>query len=497
MATKQPNILFILVDDLGWRDTGFYGSSFYETPNIDKLCSESLTFTDAYAACPVCSPTRASILTGKYPATVGVTNYIDWKSGNHPAKGKLVDVSYFRELPLTERSLARSLRNHGYATWHVGKWHLGDKPCYPEHHGFELNIGGCAQGTPGKNGHFSPWNIESLRDVDVPPGTYLSDYLTDKAIELLRSHASEERPFFLNLWYYAVHAPVQGKPEKVEKYKQKAHRLGLDKEDPFETGNFYPAEHLKDKRIRRRKFQSDPSFAAMVETLDDNVGRVLTTLDELQLSDNTLVIFTSDNGGLNSANVSPTSNAPLSEGKGWMYEGGVREPLAVRWPGTVEPGRKTDALITSPDFYPTLLDVAGIPQMPDQHCDGESFYPLLCGESWQRSAPLFWHYPHYGNAGSTPGCSIRKGDWKLLEFFEDEHVELYNLRDDIGETNDRSADEPGIASDLVAELHAWQKRVLARKPTANPDYVPWDKSEPSGHSSTVRADALRVPQKTN
>ena len=480
MGRQQPNILFILIDDLGWRDLSCYGSTFYETPNIDRLCGQGLKFTNAYAACPVCSPTRASILTGKYPATVGVTNYIDWKGGNHPAKGKLVDVSYFRELPLTERSLARTLQQNGYATWHVGKWHLGDKPCYPQHHGFDINIGGCAQGTPGRGGHFSPWEIEALKDVDVPDGTYLSDYLTDRAIELLESQKDDDKPFFLNMWYYAVHAPVQAKPEKIAKYEKKAKKLGLDKVDPFVTGGFYSADHIKHKRIKRRIVQSDPAFAAMVESLDENVGRLLEALEASGKAEETLVVFTSDNGGLSSANVSPTCNAPLAEGKGWMYDGGVREPLFVRWPGVVQEGTTTEALVSSPDFYPTLLDAAGLPHQPEQHCDGESFFDLLAGRAWSRNEPLFWHYPHYSNAGCTPGASIRDGDWKLVEFFEDSRIELYNLAEDIGEENDLAVSRPEKASELRDKLHAWQQKVLAKLPAANPDFVDYPDREGPG-----------------
>jgi arylsulfatase A-like enzyme len=415
---EKPNILFILIDDMGWMDLGCYGSTFYETPNIDRLSKDGLIFTQAYAACPVCSPTRASILTGKYPATVGVTSHIDHTGKNHPLRGKLMEVSYFRELPLTEKTLARALEEKGYRTWHVGKWHLGNRPCYPDRHGFEVNIGGCEFGQP-KHGYFSPWNLPVLKGDDVPEGTYLTDYLTDKAMDLIKENKESDDPFFLNLWYYSVHTPIQAKSEKIEKYKAKARDMGLDQSSPFVEGPFFPAENKKDQRICRRTVQSDPVYAAMIESLDENIGRLMALLKELEMEENTIVVFTSDNGGLATGEGSPTCNTPLAEGKGWKYEGGIREPLLVKWPGKIAPGSRTAEPVTSPDFYPTLLEAVGLDLIPEQHCDGESFLPLLQGKSWTRSNPLFWHFPHYGNQGDTPGCAVREGDWKLIEFFED------------------------------------------------------------------------------
>jgi len=321
---NNPNILFILLDDLGWKDLACCGSEFYETPNLDRLASEGLRFTNAYAACPVCSPTRASLLTGKYPATVGITDWIDWDGSTHPARGKVVDVPYLKNLPLSEHSLARALNEGGYQTWHVGKWHLGGEGHLPQDHGFEVNIGGCQQGSPYPGGYFSPWEIEALKDADTPEGVYLTDYLTDRAIELMRE--KDHRPFFLNLWYYTVHTPIEAKAEKIRKYEGKAKEMGLDKMQVFEEGDHFPCEHKKTSRIRRRLVQSDPVYAAMIESLDENVGRLLAAVEESGEAENTLVIFTSDNGGLATAEGSPTCNAPLAEGKGWMYEGGTREP---------------------------------------------------------------------------------------------------------------------------------------------------------------------------
>jgi arylsulfatase A-like enzyme len=473
----KPNIVFILIDDMGWKDLSCYGSSFYETPNIDSLARDGLSFTDAYAACPVCSPTRASILTGKYPATVGVTNFIG--GANHPTAGRLVEVPYFRELPRTEKTLARALAERGYDAWHVGKWHLGGFASYPDKQGFHVNIGGCEWGLP-KQGYFSPFGNPVLEEP-AEDGTYLTDYLTDKAVELIRNRRGSDRPFYLNMWYHSVHTPIQAKEEKIAKYRQKAERLGLTERDPFVKGGRFPCEHKKDKHIQRRTFQSDPVYAAMIESLDENIGKILATLRETGEWENTIVVFTSDNGGLATAEGSPTCNTPLSEGKGWMYEGGTREPLIMTWPAMIKPGTETPEPVTSPDFYPTLLEAAGIAPIPEQHVDGYSFLPLLRGEEWSRPAPLMWHYPHYGNQGGTPGCSIRDGDYKLIEFFEDGHEELYNLRDDIGEERNLIEEMPGKAAAMRERLHSWQESIMARIPSPNPDYEPWNDREPCAH----------------
>lgn len=466
---QKPNILFILTDDLGWRDLGVYGSIFYETPNLNRLAAQGMRFTDAYAACPVCSPTRASIMSGKYPATVGITDWIDWGGRIHPARGRLVDVPYLKQLPQSETSLARALKEGGYATWHVGKWHLGDEGHLPQDHGFEVNVGGCHYGSPGPGGYFSPWTIPPLADADVPEGTYLTDYLTDQAIDLIRN--KDDRPFFLNFWYYTVHTPIQAKPEKIAKYEAKARAMGLDKLRTFEEGLFYPTEHKRELRIQRRLVQSDPVYAAMIESLDENIGRLLDVLAATGELANTLIVFTSDNGGLATSEGSPTCNTPLAEGKGWMYEGGTREPLLVVWPDVVEAGSTCDVPVTSPDFYPTLLEAAGLPPRPEQHVDGCSFLPLLHGgESLAREA-IFWHYPHYGNQGGTPGSSMRMGDYKLIEFFEDGRLELYNLRQDISEDHNLVAEEPERVAQMQAALAAWRQQVEAKIPQPNPDWV--------------------------
>jgi arylsulfatase A-like enzyme len=427
-----------------------------------------MRFTDAYASCPVCSPTRASVLSGKYPATVGVTDWIDWGKHVHPARGKLIDVPYVDHLPLEEKSLASALKEGRYNTWHMGKWHLGGKLYYPDEHGFDVNVAGCHWGMP-FNGYFSPYDIPTLENG--PEGEYLTDRLTDEAIRLIEQN--DGKPFFLNLWYYSVHIPIQAKPEYIERFESKAKAMGLDRVEPFEEGDFFPCEHKKDRRIVRRLIQSDPAYAAMVYGLDENIGRLFEAIDRAGQAENTVVIFTSDNGGLATAEGSPTSNAPLSEGKGWMYEGGTREPLIVRWPGVVEPGSQCSVPVTSTDFYPTMLQAAGLDLMPEQHCDGVSLLPLLKGAGTLDREAIFWHYPHYGNQGGTPGSSVRAGDHKLIEFFEDGHVELYDLREDIGEERDLAQAEPRLAQQLQEMLADWREKVKAKIPQPNPDYVPW------------------------
>ncbi|HET8590468.1 MAG TPA: sulfatase [Nakamurella sp.] len=455
-TVSPPNIVFILIDDMGWRDLGCYGSTFYETPRIDALARQGALFTDAYAAAPICSPTRASILSGKYPARVGMTQFV----GGHGV-GKLLDVPYFPFLPMSEFSLARALRDGGYQTWHVGKWHLGMRRTWPDQHGFDVNIGGCEWGHP--QSYVSPYHCPTL--TDGPGGEYLTDRLTDEAIALIER--AGDRPFFLNFWHYAVHIPIVSPPELVTKYRRKVADHGLDRVQPFSDGGPIPVWHNREAHITRRTVQSDPDYAAMVENLDTNVGRLLDALDRCGKADNTIVIFTSDNGGLSTAEGSPTCNLPLAEGKGWVEEGGVREPLIVRWPGTVPPGTRVAEPVTSPDFYPTLLAAAGLPPRPAQAVDGVDFMPALTGGPFHRG-PIFWHYPHYSNQGGTPCAGIRDGHWKLIHFFEDGRDTLYDLSTDLGEQHDVSAAEPAVAAELWATLQGWMREVDARVPEPNP-----------------------------
>lgn len=461
---NRPNIILVLMDDLGWRDLSCYGSTFYETPNLDKLARQGMRFTNAHAACPVCSPTRASIMSGKYPANVGCTNYIDHGKG-HPAKARLIDAPYVKELPITETSLATALRDGGYQTWHVGKWHLGLEQNWPLKHGFDINIGGCQMGHPWK-GYFSPYNIPTL--PEGPEGEYLTSRLTDEAVKLIRNK-TPAKPFFLNFWHYAPHTPIQAPQHLVDKYKEKAKRLRLDLINPFVESDAFPKDPTGTRPIKRRVIQSDPAYAAMMETIDDSIGALMQVLDEIGEADNTIFIFTSDNGGLATSEGSPTCNAPLAEGKGWMYEGGTREPLIVRWPAKITADSTCTEPMTSPDFYPTLLEAAGLPLRPDQHQDGVSIMPMLTGKPQVRG-PIFWHYPHYGNQGGTPGSSVRDGDWKLIEFFEDNRLELYNLRKDESESNNLADAEPQIRDRLHSLLKQWRDKMNAKYPTPNPDW---------------------------
>lgn len=439
------NVVVILVDDLGWADIGLNGSTFYETPHIDALGRDGVNYRNAYASAPVCSPTRASLLTGKYPARVGVTQFI-----NGFGHGALRDVPYCRELPGDEFSLARALKGGGRATWHVGKWHLGPKRTWPKNHGFDVNIGGCDSGQP--DTYWSPYRIPTLDDG--PAEEYLTDRLTDEAISLIDS--AGDQPFFLNLWHYAVHTPIQAPPALVSKYREKAARLGLDRVEPIVVGEHQPYSHRSHLRVARRTVQSDPAYAAMIENLDTNVGRLVAALDERGLRESTLIVFTSDNGGLATAEGSPTTNAPLREGKGWLEEGGLRVPFIVNLPGTVPALGDVDDVFTSPDLYPTVLEAAGLDPLPDQHVDGMSAWARWAGE---RDAidrgPVFWHYPHYSNQGGSPSAAVRVGRFKLIRAFDGGAEQLFDVVADPGESMEVSDAHPDISEELSLLLEEW------------------------------------------
>jgi arylsulfatase A-like enzyme len=450
-AAQKPNVVFILADDLGWADLGCYGSTFYQTPNLDRLAKEGTRFTDAYAACNVCSPTRASILTGKYPARLHLTDWLPGRSSR--PQDKLLAPVILQHLPLEEVTLAEALKAGGYSTCFIGKWHLGGPGFYPEQQGFDINIGGCDKGHPPS--YFSPYNIPTL--PDGPKGEYLNERLTDEALKFLEKASRQDKPFLLYLAHYAVHTPLQAKPESIEKYKARAADL------PKRAG----PEFINDSGHRVRQVQDHPVYGAMVESLDESVGRVLSQLQKLGLETNTIVFFTSDNGGLSTAEGWPTSNLPLRAGKGWPYEGGVREPLLVKWPGVTQPGSICRQPVISADFYPTILEMAGLAPRPAQHVDGVSVVSLLRGGTLP-SRPLFWHYPHYSNQGGKPDGAVREGDWKLIEWFEDNQVELYNLKSDPGEQHNLAAEQAETATALREKLHAWREAVGAQMPTPNP-----------------------------
>jgi arylsulfatase A-like enzyme len=452
-ANRRPNFVFILADDLGWSDLGAFGSTFYETPHCDRLATEGMRFTNAYAACPVCSPTRASILAGKYPARMATT---DWFGAPQPdsvdrhwTKDKpLLPAPYEEQLPLEEVTLAEALHEGGYRTFFAGKWHLGGEGFFPEDQGFEINRGGHDRGSP-PGGYFSPYKNPKLEDG--PEGEYLPLRLASETVQFIEAHRDE--PFLAYLSFYSVHTPLETRSDLKAKYTQKAATID-------------PALPRWGKEGERevRLVQDHAVYAGMVEAMDTAVGTVLDALDRLGLAGNTVVIFMSDNGGLSTSEGHPTSNLPLRAGKGWLYEGGIREPLIIRWPGVVKPGTQCDVPVTSTDFYPTMLEMAGLPWRSEQHVDGVSLMPLLMGRGSLPPRSLYWHYPHYGNQGGSPGAAIRDGDYKLIEFFEDSRLELYDLRTDIGETRNLAAGMPEKVQILADKLHAWQRDVGARFP---------------------------------
>jgi arylsulfatase A-like enzyme len=431
------NVVFIFADDLGARDLGCYGSTFYETPNLDRLASQGAKFTQAYAACPVCSPTRAALMTGKYPARTGVTDFI---GGSR--KGRLLPAPYAHQLALNEFTLAEAFKEAGYVTGMAGKWHLGGKGYEPEKQGFDEAESADPLGWNGK----------------IDRGERVAEF----AEKFLQKHHAE--PFFLYLPHNLVHIPLLASETLTEKYRRKAAALR-----PVTEADRYRAQG----QSRDRRVQDHPVYAAMMENLDSSVGRVLKKLDELGLADHTLLVFTSDNGGLSTAEGSPTSNAPLRAGKGWLYEGGIREPLIIRWPGVTRPGTMSDIPVITTDFYPTLLEAAGLKAKPEQHRDGLSFATVLRGGEAVdslRQRPLFWHYPHYSNQGGGPAGAVRLGNWKLIESYESARIELFDLQKDPAESHDVAQAEPKRAADMKQMLQEWRASVGAKMPRPNPDY---------------------------
>ncbi len=452
-ASKKPNFVFFLVDDLGIVDISCYGSTFHETPNIDRLCKSGMKFTDAYAACPVCSPTRAAIMTGKHPVRVNIT---DWIPGTKGKSKKLITPEDQHQLDLKEETIAEALKKNGYTTFFAGKWHLGDEGYYPEDQGFDINKGGHHKGSP-PGGYYSPYNNPRLESG--PEGEYLTDRLANESIKFLEDHSKV--PFLLYLAFYTIHTPIQGCKEFDEKYKMKAENFKFPDRP----------EEVKEHNGITKQIQDNYKMAAMVASLDKNVGRVLKKLDELKLTDNTVIIFTSDNGGLSTKKKSgPGSNYPYRAGKGWCYEGGIRVASIIRAPGVTKPGSECSEPVTSMDYYPTMLDLAGLPLNPKQHVDGKNLAPLLRGAKKIDRDAIHWHYPHYHGSTWTPGAAIRMRDWKLIEFYEENKIELYNLKDDLSERKDLANKMPEKAKELQNALHAWQKQSGAKMPRPNPEY---------------------------
>lgn len=431
-----PNVLFILADDLGWRDLSCYGSPFCETPHIDRLAREGLRFTQAYTAGAVCSPTRGSIMTGKYPVRTGVTDYIP---GLQKPNEKLLTVPTKTELALAEVTIGEALQSRGYQTFYAGKWHLGGKGFEPSEQGFETYV---SDGQLGNHGN--DWQV--------------GERLTDAALKFLDERRGE-KPFFMYLGFHEPHTPILRYPRHIERFQAKAAKL------PAASKESTP-EHDGQNRAR----QDDAAYGSEVAGLDEQVGRILAKLDANKLAENTIVIFFSDNGGLSvKATPGPTNNDPLRAGKGWLYEGGIRVPLIVRAPGLTKPATECNVPVISTDFYPTLLELTGAPLQPQQHRDGISIASLLRGGSTLDRQTLYWHYPHYHGSTWAPGAALRDGDWKLIELAHYEQVELYNLSDDLSERRDLSKIHPDKTQALLSKLHAWQKETGANLPKPNPD----------------------------
>lgn len=449
-SAKSPNIVFFLVDDLGYMDVGAYNPDcFYDTPHIDKLAATGMKFTQGYAANPVCSPTRYSIQTGKWPSRIDATN---WFSGTRG--GKFASAPLHDNMPLSEITLAEALKNKKYATFFAGKWHLGPtKEYWPLKQGYDVNKGGHKHGGPwGGDHYFSPYENPTLSNG--PMGEHLPDRLANETNEFIS--VNKDKPFLAFLSFYSVHTPLQGRKDLIEKYQKRAAKI-KDQEFGDEEQVWPGGKSPRKYRI----VQKHAVYAAMVEAMDLAVGKVLDHLDELGIADNTIICFTSDNGGLSTSEGSPTSNLPLRGGKGWLYEGGIRENFLIRWPGVTKPGSVSDYPVMSTDFVPTLCAAAGV--RLEHKVDGENLKPVLSGKNNALSRKdLYWHYPHYSNQGGFPGGAIREGDWKLIERYEDGTVHLYNLCSDVGERNDLKSSHPDRVKAMRSRLHTWYKEVDAK-----------------------------------
>jgi arylsulfatase A-like enzyme len=451
-ASSRPNIVFFLIDDLGWRDLACFGSDFYETPEIDQLAAEGVRFNQAYSAFPLCTPSRLAIMSGKYPTRMGMP-------------GRL------KGLPESETTFAEIFRQNGYKTFFTGKWHLGKKgnPEYPtpEKQGFDINIGGHWAGQPGSyfypykgrgkvkkpNGEILDFQVPHLENGDE--GEYLTDRLTDEAVKFIRNN--KKNPFLVFLSHYAVHTPIEGKPALDRKYNEKLMSMDLPK----------PMTYEKEGTGVGSMNQNHTTYAAMVESVDESVGKIMKLLKELSLDENTIIIFTSDNGGLSNTGYAQrelaTSNYPLRAGKGWCYEGGIRVPMIVKWPNVASPGTESESIVIGMDYYPSMLEMAGLPLIPEQHKDGVSFVDVLKGRKKHVRTKAFWHSP-FGNlwyVGDSACSVIRDGDYKLIDWYENGIVELFNLKSDLSEKNDLSKEMPDKAKEMLGKLNAWRKDMNA------------------------------------
>ena len=506
-AQQKPNVVFFLVDDLGQRDVGCFGSQFYETPAIDQLANEGMLFDNAYSTCHVCSPSRASILTGKYPARTNLTEWL----GGRPEKEyeKLHHGEKLTALPDDEQTLAETLHKHGYATANYGKAHLKKDP---KTYGFDEAITGWVRS------YYHPFGNEYDKTLPGKKGDYYTDKLTDAAIDFIQRN--KDKPFFVHLEHFSVHDPIQGRKDLVQKYEKKLATMP-DQEGPDYIlepnpdgpaisgdklksleGNDTSTLHQNERVWWVKQKQDNVEFAGMVEATDDSLGRIRAKLKELGLEENTIIIFTADNGGMAASNQYrginhsrealnsqfASSNLPLRGAKGWNYEGGIRVPLIVYWPGEIQPHSTSHAIVTGTDYYPTLLEMLNLPGLPDQHLDGKSFVPALKAEDYDRG-PIYWHFPHYSNHGfQSPGGAIRSGRYKLLEYYENGTVQLFDLHNDIGERNDLAESQPEIAQKLKKMLHAWRDEVDAKMP-----YPKTTTSKPAPGSRVISSTNNRMP----
>lgn len=466
----KPNVVFIVVDDLGWRDVGFMGSGFYETPNLDRIARQGMIFSNAYSSCAVCSPSRASLLTGRYPVRMGIT---DWIRGSNNGsrvpddrrnpQGFEKEKNALLKTPVNalwmekeEETLAEILKKEGYSTAHIGKWHLGFDDWFPEKQGFDTNIGGVDFGEP--PGYFDPYEAGKLKIKNLSPrmkGEYFTDREGEEAVNYIRKH--KDKPFYLNLWHYAVHTPLQAKKEMEMKYREKSKS---DKTMP----EWIPERDDMNARFKSREplnGQRNPTYAAMIESIDQSFGKILKALEEEGILDNTIIVFTSDNGG----HIVATDNAPARLGKGHPYEGGIKVPLAVWFPKQIKPQRVCDTPVMGIDLFPTLLTMTGSIQKPANKIDGSDLTPILNGKGKIIDRDLFWHYPHYWwGMKVKPYSAVRSGSWKLIKNYEDGSFELYNLKADPGEKINLAGKEKGLVKKLDGKLNRWLSSMKAKLP---------------------------------
>ena len=472
-TTPPPNILFILADDLGIKDLSIEGSTFHATPHIDAIAKGGMRFTNGYSTCQVCSPSRASIMSGQYPARVGITDWIGAATGtNWKRNDRILPPENANGLPAKITTLAEALKSGGYRTFFTGKWHLGGKGSGPEDHGFEINKGGYSSGSP-RGGYFSPYQNPALQDG--PQGEALPTRLAQETVNFIQQDS--KKPFFAFLSFYSVHGPIQTSPDLWEKYRKKATAAGLA-EERFKI----------DRTLPVRQVQDCPIYGGMMEAMDSAVGLVTTHLKQAGLDRNTIIIFTSDNGGVSSGDAYATACLPLRGGKGRQWEGGIRQPYYFVAPGITQPGTTSPQFATGTDFLPTLLDLADLEIQPTQILDGISLVPALKGSPSPRT--LFWHYPHYGNQGGEPCGIVREGDYKFIRYYEDGHEELYHLTKDPGESKDLAAGQPDLVKMLSAKLSAHLKEVGAKIPKKDPRFDPVKKAEQLEFFRTRKKAAL-------